>query len=168
MITGDDISALLIGAAAGTAAGSAVTYWNMTREKRIVSGVRRSMERYAKFHDLTEEQRRRTQKRGGPTSQEELVSDKEISEYYEWGKQRRRAHARLEISVNPTSLAAEAIICEKLLGLSRDHADRVFHHATVKGAKADDDFKKILHEELTKPPLAEPPPTRLNQGEARE
>ena len=151
----------------GAAVGSAVIYWKMTREKRTVSGVRRGVEHYAKFHDLTEEQRRITRK-WDPTAQVELVSDKEILEYYEWAKLRRRANARIEIRVNPTSLAAEAIICERLLGFSRDNADRVFHHAIVKGAKADDDFKKILQEELTEPPTTEPPPTRLNNAVTRE
>jgi hypothetical protein len=113
-ITEREISALLIGAAIG----SIVTYYN---EKRIISNVRRDIDLLGSHHELTTAQFR---KAIYPTT---MVSDERILELYRWAQQLRKSGP---VKLNPTRLAAEVIICEELLGLTRYDAIQALNNAT--------------------------------------
>jgi hypothetical protein len=146
-ITEHEIWTFLVGAAVG----SAITYWIVTREKRIISGVRSEIFMLASLHDLTDAQREQTSDLS--PKQQELVSDKEILQYYEWARRRRRdtRYGRRKIKTSPIWIAAEAVICEKLLGLPSIRAEGVFRVAESKGRiKTHDDLQKVIREQLTK------------------
>jgi len=112
-ITEHEISALLIGAAIG----SIVTYYN---EKRIISNVRRDIDLLGSHHELTTAQYRNAIY---PTT---IVSDERILELYRWAPQLRKSG---RVKLNPTQLAAEVIICEELLGLTRYDAIQALNNA---------------------------------------
>jgi hypothetical protein len=100
----------------GAAIGSIVTYFIATREKRIISSVRREVHHLASFHDLTPTQWHKTEY---PTT---LVSGEQILALRRWAKQSAQSRKKSGIKLDPTRLAAEVIICEELLGLPRELA----------------------------------------------
>ena len=92
----------------GAAVGSIVTYYYLMREKRIIFNVRRDIDHLGNFHDLTPVQYRQT------IYPNTIASDQRILELHRWAQQAKKSGVKLD----PTRLAAEAIICEELLGLS--------------------------------------------------
>ena len=134
------IFAFLLGAAIGSI-GSIVTYYNSTREKRIVSNVRSNIERLAYYHALTPGQYRKTIY---PTK---IASTERILEVYYWARRLIKEDGRTikdcRIKLHPTRLAAEAIICEELLGLSRYDAYRALLNAKKPG-----DLRGLLSEAI--------------------
>ena len=104
----------------GAVIGAIITYWYTTGEKRIIASVRSCISTLAMFHDLTPAEQNRTMH---PLSTVDLVRDDEILALHKWGKLLNKPSgqpARLVVKkLNPVAVAAEAIICEKLLGRSR-------------------------------------------------
>jgi len=140
-ITDHKIFTILLGAAIGSI-GSIVTCYNSIREKRIVSNVRRNIERLAYYHALTPGQYRKTIY---PTKM--IASTERILEFYYWARQLIKEDARTikdyRITLHPTRLAAEAIICEELLGLSRYDA-----YQALLNAKKPGDLRGLLSEAI--------------------
>ena len=128
----------------GSAAGSLLMHWQMSKPDALIFRVQRldrdihsRIETLAMFIDLTPAQENRldrVRKRLiGP--REGLVDLDELFEYYEWASKHschKRGHdpvvnawlgpTRKRKTLDPIALAALAIICEKLLGLTRVHA----------------------------------------------
>jgi hypothetical protein len=117
-ITEHEISWLLLGAAIGWL----VTYWHLTKEKRIISSVRREIADLALYHNLTKDQYRKA------CYTEGLVDDQQIMQLYHWTQKRISTSTRLK-KVGPIVVVAETIICEKVLGLSHIEAMRALLNA---------------------------------------
>jgi hypothetical protein len=63
----------------GAAIGSIITYWIVTREKRLISSVRKQIDFLAPLHELTPAQSHK----GGPLGHfSEIATDKEILAFY--------------------------------------------------------------------------------------
>jgi hypothetical protein len=110
-----DIDSFLLGAGLSWVA----TYLSLTRERRTVTNLKKEIRRLADCHDLTWDQRHRI-------DYEELASDKEYWETYSWACRTVKGDKmspRLKIS--PMLLAAETILCVKVLDLTPIHAARV-------------------------------------------
>lgn len=105
----------------GAAAGSVVTYYITTREKRIISNVRRRIEALGALlsaeNVLTKAQYLKTS-----YPNQKLVSDQKISEIYGWAE---RIKKEMKLTSAPIHLTTLVIICEGLLGLSWQDAIRV-------------------------------------------
>lgn len=109
----------------GSAAGSIVTYWYVTREARLIRRIRKDMSLLGMFHDLTPGQYRLTM---DAESTESLISDKQILVVYR--KSLMMTTKTLgPVKIHPERLAAEIIICEDLLGLSVVDATRALQNA---------------------------------------
>ena len=109
MITEGEFSAFVLGAVVG----SIITYWNVTREKRLISSVRKQIDFLADLHEFTPDQSREA-------SSSQIATDEEILRFCRWGSVGQRSGQTLAEAyrkLDPISLAAEGIICEKLLGL---------------------------------------------------
>lgn len=113
--------------ALGAALGWLVTYFVLTRDKRIVGEIKSKLELLAGYHDLTKEQYRRTMPPLVGGAALPLASDETILGIY-------RSVVRIQADklsgqslrrLSPTMLAAEIIICRELLGLTPVHAVRV-------------------------------------------
>ena len=112
-ITQHEITAFFLGAAFG----SAITYWYVTIELRIISGVRRTIDTLVSFHELSREQSRKAR---NPT---QLASSEEILKVYQWAEAGcERIKKEYHVKISPILLTAEAIICEQLLELDRTDA----------------------------------------------
>jgi|SRR5215469_380088 len=119
-ITEHEIAALFLGAAIG----SIVTYWNMTREKRIIRRVHNDIDFVRVFHNLPPEQYRKAQQ---PSK---LISDAKLLELYRWAENVCRMFKRdHRVKLSPVRLTAEAIICSEVLGLDPGHASRALFKA---------------------------------------
>ncbi len=114
-ITDHEVWAFLLGAGLSWLA----TYLSLTREKRIIAHIKHNVDWLGLYHGLTAPQRGRTYY---PT---DLVSDEEALAAYSWALQYWKNPMLPSIKLSPTLIAAEVIICEKLLGLTRKHAIRV-------------------------------------------
>jgi hypothetical protein len=123
---------------AGATIGSIVTYRFATREKRIILRIRENICFLGYYHKLTFDQSHQTAR---PEATLEIASDQEVFRVYRWAERRVKGIRIKKIS--PTLLAAEEIICGKLLGLTGDEA-----------ASA---VTKSLEELLTLPTVHPPP-----------
>lgn len=116
-----------------------VSYFVYTKEKRIKDKIHNSISHLSRYNGLTEEQRRRT-----------LYLDISIDECvvkYRWAEAMsidRKKIDKMEI-IDPATLAAEAFICTKILGLTDYHALYTIARSVVRNARADE-LPKILHE----------------------
>jgi hypothetical protein len=126
-ITEQAIYAFFIGAAVG----SIFTYWYVTREKRIIAEVRSRIETLGHFHDLTEAEHQKI-------ISNDVASNDEILAFYHWGLLVKRPAKHLK-KLDPIAVAAEAIICEKLLGRARRDAIKALLQA-----KRADDYRTLL------------------------
>jgi hypothetical protein len=110
------INAFLLGAGLGVGLGAISTYWIVTRERRIISKIRGSIDFLSSYHTLTNAQNRQIQ------NSEALVSDKEILAYYRLSLEcKTLSRKRPDDPINkkrPFTIAAEIIICERVFGLS--------------------------------------------------
>jgi hypothetical protein len=97
----------------------AVTYFSLTREKRLIDNIKRNVDQLGGYHGLSPG---RYMKTIYPTG---LASDEEILAAHSWALQTLQVRTSPPIKLSPTVLAAEVIICEKLLGLTAVHAIRV-------------------------------------------
>jgi hypothetical protein len=95
--------------ALGAAIATIIAYVTLTREKRIISNVRDRMRHLSDSHGLQYE-------RAVFPQSTEVATDEEILALYRWAQEFGKS-ARTEL--DPIAIAAEALICEKLLGLSR-------------------------------------------------
>jgi hypothetical protein len=118
-ITEHEISWLLLGAAIG----SLVTYWQLTKEKRIISSVRQDLTQLADYHELSKAQYRKVMSKDATI---ELVDDPQILRIYSWAERLTNAKPPIEgiKKFGPVRVTAEAIICQELLGLSHHDAIR--------------------------------------------
>ncbi len=109
----------------GAAAGSIVTYYIATKEKRIVSKVRRDMSLLGSFHKLTQAQHLKNSEMSSESSTRnpnESLSDARILKVHDWARRFKEAKYFEPLELDPTRLAAEAIICEELLELTSHDA----------------------------------------------
>ena len=141
----------------GVAAGWLVTYLSLTHERRTVKSVRKEVVDLATYHDLTPAQSLRL-------NYEDWATDKEIWRTFcrvrsdlvhgirAMGAPERPGFLRREIrhlarvwttglpyTENPTFVAAEIVLCTKVLGLAEMHARR-----TVSSIKTLGDIKQAL------------------------
>ena len=75
MITEGEFSAFVLGAVVG----SIITYWNVTREKRLISSVRKQIDFLADLHEFTPDQSREA-------SSSQIATDEEILRFCRWGQ----------------------------------------------------------------------------------
>jgi len=117
MITKAD--AFVIGGFIGATFASCVTYWYSTIYTRIVKGVRSDLQILAEYNDLIPRKRRSLK---DLREQRKLIIYDDILHAYQWGELASR-HLRKErrIRISATLLAAQCIICERMLG--RNGAD---------------------------------------------
>src|SRR5262249_22757675 len=127
----------------GTAIGSLITYWYLTRDKRTIDAIRRDVDLLGVYHELSDAQYREAQY---PTK---LVTDEQILVLQRWSAQAcHRLKNEQKISLSAVRLTAEIIICEELLGLTRFDAFR----ALISGIKERGtltDIRKRLPKEPT-------------------
>jgi hypothetical protein len=137
-VTEHELSWLLLGAAIG----SAVTYWHLTKEKRIIAGVRGDLAFLANFHELNKAQYRKLMSKDAT---EELVDDQQVLMFYRWAQRLKNASPPISgiKKINTIRVAAEVIICQELLGLSYGDAVR-----TLLNAKHLDDLRTLLPKSL--------------------
>lgn len=99
----------------GAMVGWAVAYFVLTKEKRIVSNIRREIDYLGLYHDLPQTLYRKT------IFPNPMVSDEEVLAAYRWALGYLGKIPKVKLP--PKQLAAEVIICERLFGLtSRDAA----------------------------------------------
>jgi len=116
-ITEHGLLMFFYGSVVGSVITYYVTYYNLTREKRIISNVRRQLGHLELFHDLTQREYDKLQ------FSRDFVSDERILTFYGWAQRVTKGETSKELrKLEPTSLAAEVIICEQLLGLSASDA----------------------------------------------
>ena len=96
----------------GTAAGSAITYFAVTREKRIISSVRKDIRHLSDIHELTSDEWRKAESK-------EIASDQRILELHRWATEECRRLKKQKIRISAPSLTAESIICEEFFELDR-------------------------------------------------
>src|SRR5262249_13044626 len=132
MITDQAFDAFFLGAALG----SIVTYLYLTREKRLIARIRRDISLLGHYHELDKAQYRKIIT---DRATEELANEQQVLAVCEWSllatKDEPLQHLQ---NVGPERLAAETIICEELLGLTR--ADAI--HALT-ASKTLDDLSKL-------------------------
>jgi hypothetical protein len=132
-----EIDAFTLGAAIGCLA----TFFILTREKRAISRIKSDLQLLACHHNLTEYQYKQTlPPLFGGSATLPLASDEKILTTYDWAV-RIREESRSLKRLSPTILAAEVIICEKLLGLTHIHAVR-----TLLRTKDLDELQQNLHD----------------------
>jgi hypothetical protein len=124
-LTENGIEALFWAFILGAAAGSIVTYYITTREKRVIANVRDYINiigtwLVAKGH-LDENKYRKAL-----NSSAELVSDKKILEIHSWAE---RFTKDQKLKTDAVRLTAAVIICETLLGLPYGQAVKAGRHA---------------------------------------
>jgi hypothetical protein len=132
----------------GAAVGSIITYWIVTREKRLISRIRDNIHFLADLHELTPAQRR---KAGPLLDFSEIATDKEILEFYRWGHElvKGKGPKGAEIDkLDPISIAAEGIIFDKLLELPRVLAVPVVLTMKRKGRADLDTWRSIIQTEV--------------------
>ena len=131
--------------ACGMAAGWLVTYLSLTHERRTVKGVRQAVVELADYHDLNSAQSRLSRSRG-------LATDEEVREVYRWvrripsndtnrpwfvGREAWRWARTLVVGLptaqHPRIMAAEVLLCTKVLGLTVDHATRTLARSKTQG-----------------------------------
>jgi len=104
----------------GAVAGSGITYWIVTREKRVVSKIRKVVSLLVAFLDIPEEKYRTYL-----FSQSKLFGDDDVIAYYKWSCRVLAAYPRKWRSkdkihkLGAIRIAAEGIVCERMLGVSR-------------------------------------------------
>jgi hypothetical protein len=122
--------------ACGMAAGWLVAYLSLTHERRTVKGVRKAVVELADYHDLNSAQSRLLRHR-------DLATDDEVREVYRWVRKIplndtnrpwfvsrevwrwvRTLVIGLPIAQHPRIMAAEVLLCTKVLGLTEFHATR--------------------------------------------
>ncbi len=111
--------------ALGAALSWLITYFYLTREKRIIAEIKSNLETLGEYHDLNKQQRLRMLPPlfGGGTGIP-LASDEQILSIYGWAIRIQENSKIPKKQISPTILAAEIIICEELLGLTYFHAVR--------------------------------------------
>lgn len=108
----------------GAAVGSAITYWITTYEKRAILRVRRQIDHLGLFHKLSRPEVFRTY-----FPAKNLVNDEEVLKMYYWAMNvGRDTKKQFKQKWSAESLAAEAIICEKLFNIGTLCAIRTFVH----------------------------------------
>jgi hypothetical protein len=125
----------------GAAIGSIVTYWIATREKRI----RKNICHLGVYHELTTTQYHQTLY---PDSTRKIASDQEVLKVYYWAVYAKRhslAGQNMLKKISPTLLAAETIICQKLLGLTSEDAASALN----KSRKSFDELRKLRPQKST-------------------
>lgn len=117
----------------GLTIGSLLTRWQMNSPEALISRVQRvntdiyqRIEDLASVLDLTPAQEKMIK----PPRLRRLVDLDELIDYYYWASQ---------TNLDPITITALAIICEKVLGLTR--MDAV---SAMRQAKLEDDFKWLL------------------------
>jgi hypothetical protein len=122
---------------AGAVSGSAFTYlwWMLTRNRRVVPEVRRLLGEIDKRFEDLQRVNALTPIQKKIAGFDRLITPDRALELYEWAERVRRSDRK----VDPVTLTAQAIICEKLLGLTRLDA----LHA-IKQAKLEDDIRSHL------------------------
>jgi hypothetical protein len=111
----------------GAVIGWLLTYWHLTKEKRIISYIRDDIGLLIFHHELSKAQWRRVQ--GGQHAIKELAHDQLVLEFFRWAQEvRNDYHIQGVKKIHPIRLAAEAIICQELLGLPHAVALRVLLH----------------------------------------
>jgi hypothetical protein len=131
--------------ACAMAAGWLVTYLNPTHERRTVKGVRKAVVELADYHDLNSAQSRLLRGR-------DLATDEEVREAYRWVRRiplndtnrpwfvsremwrwARTLVIGLPIAQHPRIMAAEVLLCTKVLGLTEFHATRALVRSNTLG-----------------------------------
>jgi putative transposase len=116
MNLGHSIGDLILGAVAG----SAITFWILTREKRAVSRIKKDVSLLVSFHDVPEKKYQQYL-----YNQSKLFRDDDVLAYYKWscgvvaaypGKWRSKDKIH---KLGAIRIAAEGIVCEGMLGISR-------------------------------------------------
>jgi hypothetical protein len=137
----------------GAALGSFITYYILTRERRIVADVLRNVSFLAGYHELTEAQQDRVYRLG--RGLEEIASREQILSAYSWAQLVRKENKGYGGKSNTGRLAAEVIICQQLLGLSPADAMQAWLRA-----KSLEDFRtlrpKPAQGKVGPPPQSEP------------
>jgi hypothetical protein len=128
-ITEQEFTAFVLGAIVG----SIITWWNATRERRIVFEIRATVDRFGLLQ-------------GRPVSDSSRINTDELLEYHKWAlAMRARDKKYLDRKTNDIALAAEAILCEKCFGLSRIDALQIIHKAK------DRDLNELLQAQQRSP-----------------
>jgi hypothetical protein len=118
----------------------------MTRDKRFVSSVRGELRRLARYHELTQGQYRKI-------LTNELATDEEILALSRWARGANREFRKHGVKRHPALITAEAVICEKLLGLSHLDGARILFRAktlddlrTMTNGAAQERLGRSLHD----------------------
>jgi hypothetical protein len=138
MITRAD--AFVIGGFIGATVASCVTYWYSTTYTRIIKGVRSNLQFLADYNDLIPRERRSLE---DLREQRKLIVYDDILRAYQWGElASRHLWKQQRIRVHATLLAAQCIICERMLG--RNGADALLAFPKIKREHMDLDKIKIV------------------------
>jgi hypothetical protein len=135
----------------GSAAGSIVTYYNMTRDRRAIRAVREGIDylggALGERKVITDLQWKETEYSRYRETQQ-FISDKQILENYRWAAQwvKRPLRNRKQRQPHPATLAALNIICNEFLGL--DYGDAI---QALAGAKTLDQVVDRLIERKAAP-----------------
>jgi hypothetical protein len=116
-----------------------ITYFFLRHEKRTIAKIKSSLEFLASYHTLTAKQSHRISPSLG--GKPPLASDEEILAIYDWAVRLRADKSGSYKQLSPTTLAAEVIICQELLGLTNVHAVRALLRT-----KNLDELQQKLHE----------------------
>ena len=104
----------------GTAVGSAITYFAVTRDKRIISNVRKDIRNLSDIHELTSDELRKAES-------EEIASDQKILALHRWAigmcHNLKKEH---RIKIDAAYLTAEVIICGEFFGLDSLDATQIY------------------------------------------
>jgi hypothetical protein len=100
----------------GAALSWAATFYVLTYDKRAIGRVRGCLSWLDAYQDLRGY--RTYSETQGLFSKKELGTDEEVIAYYKWARLCHTSNRKLDSHV----LAAQALICVKVLGLSNQHA----------------------------------------------
>jgi hypothetical protein len=136
------------------------TYLTLTHKRRTVANVKRKIDLLSLFHqNLTPKQHRQLE--------EAASDDKECWRFYLWAREVLQPNDKLypyRNKISPTMLAAEAILCVKVLGLTSLHAQAVLARAVKRTNPNLGDFEEILEEVIADFGDQFSPPTHARTG----
>jgi hypothetical protein len=123
----------------GIGAGWLVTYLSLTHERRTIKSVRKAVVDLASYHDLTNAQRHVLDRKEWATSEDVWRVYRGVQGVLAGHPNRRRFVRRelwrwargwvvgMPFAQDPIYIAAEVVLCTKVLGLADMHAWRTMH-----------------------------------------